>query len=37
MTRSTKERTSHDKRMRKKECDKRDKMLMNSSSKERFK
>jgi hypothetical protein len=36
MTRSTKERTWHDK-MRKKECDIRDKMLMNSSSKERFK
>jgi hypothetical protein len=36
MTRSTKERTWHDKRMRK-ECDVRDKMLINSSSKERFK
>jgi len=39
MTRSTKERTKrwHDKRMRKKECDIGDKMLMNSSSKESFK
>jgi hypothetical protein len=36
MTRSTKERAWHDKRMRK-ECDIRDKMFMNSSSKERFK
>jgi hypothetical protein len=37
--RSTKERTKgwHDKRMRKKECDIGDKMLMNSSSKESFK
>jgi hypothetical protein len=34
MTRSTKERT---KRMRKKECDIRDKMLMNSSSNKSFK
>jgi hypothetical protein len=36
MTRCTKERTKiwHDKRMRKKECDMGDKMLMNSSSKE---
>jgi hypothetical protein len=39
MTRSTKERTKrwHEKRMRKKECDIGDKMLMNSSSKESFK
>ena len=39
MTRSTKERTKswHDKRMRKKECNIGDKMLMNSSSKESFK
>ena len=39
MTRSTIERTKrwHDKRMRKKECDMGDKMLMNSSSKESFK
>ena len=39
MTRSTKERTKrwHHKRMRKKECDIGDKMLMNSSSKESFK
>ena len=39
MTRSTKERTKgwNDKRMRKKECDIGDKMLMNSSSKESFK
>jgi uncharacterized glyoxalase superfamily protein PhnB len=38
MTRSTKERTKkwHDKRMRK-ECDIGDKVLMNSSRKERFK
>ena len=37
--RSIKERTKgwHDKRMRKKECDIGDKMLMNSSSKESFK
>jgi hypothetical protein len=36
--RSTKERTKgwHDKRIRKKECDIEDKMLMNSSSKENF-
>ena len=35
----SKERTKgwHDKRMRKKECDIRDKMLMNNSSKETFK
>jgi hypothetical protein len=39
MTRSTKERIKrwHDKRIRKKECDMGDKMLMNSSSKESFK
>ena len=39
MLRSTKERTKryHDKRIRKKECDIGDKMLMNSSSKESFK
>jgi hypothetical protein len=39
MPRSIKERTKrwHDKRMRKKECDIGDKMLMNSSSKESFK
>jgi len=39
MTRSTKERTKrwHDKRMRKKECDMGDKMLINRSSKESFK
>ena len=39
MPRSTKERTKgwHDKRMRKKECDIGDKMLMNNSSKESFK
>jgi hypothetical protein len=37
MIRSTEERTWHDKRMRKKECDIRDKMFMNSSSEERFK
>jgi hypothetical protein len=38
MTRSTKERTKgwHDKSVRKKDCDIRDKMLMDSSSKERF-
>jgi hypothetical protein len=37
MTRSIKKRTWHDKRMRKIECDIREKMLMSSSSKERFK
>ena len=39
MPRSTKERTErwHDKRIRKKECDIGDKMLMNSPSKESFK
>ena len=39
MPRSIKERTKrwHDKRIRKKECDIGDKMLMNSSSKESFK
>ena len=39
MPRSTKERSKgwHDKRMRKKECDIGDKMLMNNSSKESFK
>jgi len=39
MPRSTKERAKrwHDKRMRKKECDMGDKMLINRSSKESFK